>query len=287
MYPVIKSHLKNDSASGGAYLLVLVVMITGVSLVSLVQHAQIQRTFALRMRRADVETEAAMFLGLQSALMLVSEHAVAFPYDPFPPETDPEGFAADSGATIRVKLTDAQDRFDVQWLRNQGVPRESFGHLFRAAGLRGNLLALDAWAMDSKPLATVEEWAVHVPEAAEWLAGPLRHDLTVLPVPATGVTPLNVNAVDADRFVRMMGEGLRGWSETVLQMRDQQPLQDLGSVLALLPGPVGSALRPYLDVRSSYLEVWLEVEFDSVVKEGWALIQRAADGKVEVVECRW
>lgn len=278
---------RKDSTSGGAYLLVLVVILTGASLVTLVQHAQAQRTFSLRMNRADAETEAAMLLGLETALMRLSEHTLAFPEDPFPPEFDPEGFRANSGALIRLRISDAQDRFNLQWLKNQGVPQESFGHLFRAAGLRGSLLALDIWAEEAKLLSTVDEWAVLLPEATEWLEGPLRADVTVLPAPATGVTPLNVNAVDAERFVRMMGEGLRGWSETVLQMRDQEPLRDMGSVLSLLPGPVGSALSPYLDVRSSFLEVWMDVEFDAVVKQGWALVQRSDDGNVEVIQCRW
>ena len=275
------------SRAGGAALLVLVVLVTGASLVSLVQHAQTQRTFALRMGRAEVELEAAMLLGLNTAMRLLSEHTLAFPEDPFPPETGEEGFWADNGALIRLTFRDAQDRFDLNWLRNQGVPRESFGHLFRAAGLRGSLLALDAWTEHPPLLESVDAFALHLPEAEAWLAGPLREDVTSLPLPASGVLPLNVNAVDADLLVRMLGESLRGWTETVLRMRELDPLPDIGGALALLPAPVASALRPYLDVRSSYFDVEIGAEYDSFAGAGRALLRRSDDGTVEVIQCRW
>lgn len=268
-------------------MLVLVVLVTGMTLAALVQHAQARRTMALRLRRAEVETEAAMLLGLEEAMRLLSEHTLAFPEDPLPPEVNPEGMTADSGARIWLAFADAQDRFDLQWLKNRGVPQESFGHLFRAAELRGNLLALEEWAEAPEDLVTVDEWGLHVPEAAVWMTTPLRGDVRVLPVPVSGVTPLNVNAVEGERFLRMMGDGLRGWSETVLRLREVEPLRDLGGMLALLPGPVASALEPYLGVRSDFFEVRLEVEYDAVVKEGWALVQRSGNGVVEVMQCRW
>lgn len=275
------------SRRGGATLLVLVVLVTGASLVSLVQHAQTQGTFGLRMVNAEVETEAAMLLGLETALRLLSEHTLASPEDPFPPEVDEEGFRADSGAVIRLVFRDAQDRFDLNWLRNQGVPQESFGHLFRAAGLRGSLLVLDGWAENPELLESVDAWPLHMPEAAEWLESPLRADLTVLPPPSSGVVPLNVNAVDAELLVRMLGEPLRGWTETVLRFREQAPLPDIGGALALLPDPVAAALHPYLDVRSAYFEVRMDVEYDGFAAAGWALLRREDDGTVEVMQCRW
>lgn len=278
---------KRCSAAGGATLMVLVVLVTGASLVSVVQHAQTQRTFGLRMDRAEVETEAAMLLGLATAMRLVSDHTLNFSDDPFPPETDPDGFLADSGASIRLRFRDGQDRFNLNWLGNQGVPQESFAHLFRAAELRGNLLVLDTWAEEAVPLESIDAWSLHVPEAEAWLESSLREDVTVLPVPASGVVPLNVNTVDADRLIRMMGESLRGWTETVLRMREQGPLRDIGNALAFLPGPVAGALQPYLDVRSEFLEVWIEAEYDAVVKQGWALLRRSDDGRVEVIRCRW
>ncbi|MCC5844108.1 MAG: general secretion pathway protein GspK [Verrucomicrobia bacterium] len=276
-----------DTRGGGATLLVLVVLLTGASLVSLVQHAQTQRTFALRMVRAEVELEASMLLGLETAMRLLSEHTLAFPEDPFPPVTEAEGFFADNGASIRLTFRDAQDRFDVNWLRSQGVPQESFGHLFRSAGLRGNLRVLDGLTENPPLLESVDALAIHVPDAEEWLAGPLREDLAALPAPASGVLPLNVNAVDADRLVRMLGENLRGWTETVLQMREREPLPDIGGALALLPAPVASALQPYLDVRSSFFEVYIEAEYDSFAGSGQALLSRSDDGTVEVIRCRW
>lgn len=272
---------------GEASLLVLVVLITGASMVSLVQHAQMQRTFVLRELRGDVELEAALFLGLETAMRLLSDHTLAFPEDPFPPEMGPEALRADNGAALRISFRDAQDRFDLNWLRHQGVPQESFGHLFRAAGLRGTLRDLDAWTDNPPLLESVDALALSFPEADVWLAGPLREDLTVLPLPASGVLPLNVNAVDADRLSRMLGDNLRGWTDTLMQMREPDPLQDLSAAFALLPAPVAAALQPYFDVRSMYFEVRIEVEYDAFAATGHGLLRRSDDGTVEVVQCRW
>jgi type II secretory pathway component PulK len=291
MCRVIKSvHPQPDGRSlkkGGAVLMVLVVMVTGASMVALVQHTQAQRTMELRLLRAGVETDAALLLGLDTAMKMLSDHFLAFPEDPFPPSTDDMGFLADSGAGIRLSFRDAQDRFDLNWLRNAGVPRESFENLFRSAGGRGGLSALDAWVREPKALDSVDVLPLYLPEAEEWLAGPLREDVTVLPLPSSGVLPLNINAVDADRLVRMLGEPLRGWTEAVLQRRAVEPLQDIQSVLTLLPDAVAAAMQPYLDVRSTFFEVWIEAEYDAVVRQGWALLKRGEGEKMEVIQCRW
>lgn len=279
-----------DSGSpraGGAMLLVLVVMMAGASMLSVLQHAQARETMALRMLQAGVETEAALYLGLETAMRLLSEHTLRFPEDPFFPEEEATAFQTDSGARIHITFRDAQDRFDLNWLSRQGVPRESFEHLFRGAGLRGSLRALDRWSEEAVPLDSVDAWPLHLPEAEAWLAGPLRSHVHVLPAPQTGVVPINVNAVDPDRFALMLGDSLRGWADTVMTLRAQSPLQDTGAVLALLPGPVASALQPYLTTRSAFVEVRVEAEFDSVVASGRTLLRRSNQGEVEVMLCRW
>lgn len=273
---------------GSALLVVLATLVGVLSLLATSQALLRGRTVSLRMEETVVELRGALLLGLTAGMAHWQAEGEA-DWEPV------REFRADNGVAVRLRLTDAQGRLDLNSVPGNAVLEEGLVRMLGALGFAGAGPAVRAWAGEAEAgavaLGSVEAWPTFLPEAGEWLSGEagavLRSWVTVLPPRAAGVRPINLNSVDGGLLGVLLGRELAGWVDAVLAAREEAPIQSLGTVMGLLPGPVARTLNEVFGVQSDWRVLEVVGERDLTEGRLMALLTRDAEGNVEVVSCRW
>lgn len=280
--------------SGSALLLVLLVLMGSVSMVSGIQHLLIQRSTALRITSNEQRLRAALILGLQEAAtsLAESEWTVNLLADERFLARD---FDSSDGVQVRLRLHDAQDRFNLNDLSlplTPGTlrsPWDMFEELLRERGVEAGqdtLASLRGWIEEE------EVWFEH-PDQLKWVLAdpekwqPVMDSLSSMPRPGSRALTVNVNTVRPEVLRAMVGPPLHGWAESVLAAREQEPLHSISNQVRFLPEVVRPVLEAALDVQSEYVEAELVAEVDHSRKTLRALLHRNSEGDVEVIRCQW
>lgn len=280
---------------GTALVLVLAVLVIGAGMVAGVQHRVASQRMAWRQAALEVELRGALLLGLVSAIEAWEsdeEHAFTHPAESW---FLPREFEADNGAVVRVIFRDAQDRFNVNWLslspdRIPGM-EDSFAFLMRANGVSPDFAVLRDFSEKGEPVETLDAFAARYSEADRWFepnehGNPRRH-FVALPLPAGGITPLNLNSASEEVLLSLLGFQMTPWLDTLLRVREEEPIRSLEAVTVGLPPPLAARLGEWFSVRSQFLEVRVEAEAGNTLRSVDALLSRNAEGTVEVLRCLW
>ncbi|MDA3875343.1 MAG: type II secretion system protein GspK [Kiritimatiellae bacterium] len=285
---------RSEQCSGSALLLVLLVLMGTVSMVSGIQHLQVQRSMDLRISSNQQRLRSALILGLQEAATSLAESD--WEVDVFSEEAfQRREFESSEGVQVRLQLRDAQDRFNLNDLSlplTPGTlrsPWDMFEDLLRAQGVevnQGTLAALRGWVEEE------EVWFDHpdqlnVAVADQEIWQPVLDSLSGLPRPANRSLAVNVNTVRPEVLRAMVGPSLHGWADSVVAARDLEPLHSISNQVRFLPEGIRPVLEAALDVQSEYVEADLVAEVDHTRKTLRALLHRGAEGKVEVIRCQW
>ncbi|MCC5848409.1 MAG: general secretion pathway protein GspK [Verrucomicrobia bacterium] len=285
------------SRRGAAFLLVLVILVVAAGLVSAFQHHQAGKTIELRMERAKLEVRGGLLLGLSEGMKAWAEDMDTDVSHPAELWAEAISFETEDGVKVRVVFEDLQGRFNLNWLV---MPEELFGargpgdvfrDLLAYHGLRPETQILTELREEGQTLRTPGELVARYPDSAEWLRATEEGDpfelLTTLPSTATGMTTLNLNTAHPAVLRALVGDSLASWVDTVEQMRESEPIRSVHTVLEFLPEVVQNALRPLLDVRTRYVEVRVEAEYDLTLHTLRAVLVRGEQGVVEVIKCQW
>jgi type II secretory pathway component PulK len=276
-------------------LLVLVVLTGSLALVAGIHPLLRHRAALLRIQGNRLDLQTALLLALREGMALLAgdtQLAVDHPEEEW---ARPRRLRAESGVEVELRLYDAQNRINLNHLSLAASPLNprSVGEMWSdLLQTRPPAVALEALkrlerVVQSEKvwLAVPEEIILLQPAAADWLAA--HPGVSALPNPAGRPLPVNLNSVEEDVLVAMTGSSLAAWARQVLSARAQAPLQSAAAQLHTLPPTVVAVLAEQITVRSDLFELRALAVKDGMPMELMALLRRAADGEVEVLQCRW
>ncbi|MGA0333137.1 MAG: general secretion pathway protein GspK [Kiritimatiellia bacterium] len=276
---------------GSVYLVVLLVMVGSLSLVSSLQQVLLRRSRILAQQQTEAQLRTALLLGMQQAGQMLLEDddlSVDTLQDPW---MEPREFVSSDGVQLRIQIQDAQTRLNLNHLRLPGLS-------FRWSGVLESLMQEAGFEPDPEwfrrldaQLEEEEVWfentdllSLILPEAGDFVGG--TDLLTALPHPDSRPLPLNLNTVRPEVLAAVLAPSLQGWTQTILETRDQSPIRSVDSLINTLPPPVQTALREVFSVRSDWMEARLLAQKEETVRSLRVLFRRSA-GNVEVMRCQW
>lgn len=285
----------HKSKSGSAYLLVLLVMVSSLSMVTSIQQLLLRRTRTLQADQTEQQLRNALILALQQSMQLLSEDDDAAVDIETEAWAQPAEFRSSDGVTVHAQLHDAQRGFNLNHLSLKpapGSPRsflDIFEDLLQDAELEPNPAALqklqaaifaeDVWFDTPQTLLLLSPEAPLYLEAADLLCA--------LPRPSVRPQPVNVNTVSPAYLHALVGNSLRGWADQLLAKREQHPIRNLSQFTLTLPPQVQGALLEMLTERSEYIDARLVATHRNTEMRLTALLHRLPGGDVEVLRCQW
>lgn len=113
---------------------------------------------------------------------------------------------------------------------------------------------------------------------------PVRELITLIPGPHRRVTPINLNSAPEPLMMILFGRGQQHIARAVATLRAAAPLRSTDG-LTVLADPLQMArLMPYLDVKSEWFRIRVQVRGARQRVYAETLVRRSADGTVRVVQ---
>ena len=283
-----------QNREGSAYLLVLLVMISSLSLVSSTQHVLIRRTRQLEQTQVDA--------ALRNALLLATQEAGRLLLEDEDPTVDglqdawmlPLEYQSTDGVSVFLKIEDAQTRFNLNHL-SLSVPRgfpKTWMELFQDL-VQSSVLEIEPQRFQEFQQQIDEEeiWfenpealRLYLPELSQWIQ---ESDLvSALPRPSERPLPLNINTVNPAVLSAVVGTSMDGWVESVLKVRSTTPIRNISAISGSLPPQLQPLLSELFDVRSELFFARIVAQKDQSEANLSVLFRRSHEG-VEVLRCQW
>lgn len=284
------------SRHGSASLLVLGVLTVCLVLLTGTQASLSFTATRQRIDRNNQLLRSACLLGFREGMSVLQEDRQPAFDDLREAWAEPIRFITSDQVQLRVQITDAQSRFDVNRLAQPvspsmvRTPEDMLSDLFEIRGIPIDRDMIRQLAKDmreeDRTLQDPLQFLSIEPPLAESL-GFVLGDLSALPRPATGVSRINLNTVRPAVLSAVLGPQLDGWVTQVVSAREAAPIPSVGSLTTGLPPFVQNLLSQVLDVRSMYFEVIVTAVHDDMEQELTALVRRGPSNALEVIRCQW
>lgn len=284
------------SRSGAASLLVLGVLTACVTLLAGSQISLRNRAIDLRIAQAGHTMRAAAVLGLREGMALLAEDTLPGIDDPREEWGQPLRFRSSDGVSVWVQVSDAQDRLNINHLSLPvsptmiRTPETMFSELIEMKGFEPESETISSLAQEMREeeleLQDPLQILSLVPEIMEGYPFIGDH-LSALPRRESGFIPVNLNSVQPEVLLAILGTQFQGWVERVVTARESAPIPSIESVFSGMPGIIQPVLPRVLSVQSDYFRIRVLCEIDSIQRETIALVQQSSTGDVEIIRCQW
>jgi general secretion pathway protein K len=120
--------------------------------------------------------------------------------------------------------------------------------------------------------------------AYEAYSADLLDCVTVLPVGAAQVLPVNVNTASREVLLAILGLPYESVAASILALRDGEPLRDIGTLADALNPELFATIRPYLATNSRFFTIEAQAYFQGRSSQLRALAERTAQGDVRILQ---
>lgn len=286
-----------ESGNSGSVSLLVVGILTGCLGLVAGMHAWLNRdSVELRIQRNQMIHRSALQLGLREAMKALADDEMPSVDDRREPWGEPLNFVSSDGVALNIQISDALDRFNVNHLSLEmtpdafRTPEQMLTDLMKSRGIEDAELKAASITQEvsewEEPLVHPSQLLSLIPDEGQTILVLMPH-LSALPRPQGKFLKMNLNSVQPEVLIAVLGPQFSSWVDAVVELRASAPISSVSLATAGLPSIAQTALERIVDVRSTLFMIQITSQTDIMTSSMEAIVLRSSGGDVEVLQCLW